>query len=273
MALSVATVITQTRNLLADNQNFVTSIPGQLSPGSWSPDQFLDAVNFAVKDYLRKKKLSYTVVRCPSLSGSTGTVPYDYVMVPGPDIGVERVYWQSSGTATENGVMLYASDRQSEEWRDPNWETQTALAPNRWIPWAGSQIRLAPIAMSSGSPPLNCSIGYLEAPGVITEYTDVVVDGIVAGNTYSIVSVGTPSSAWTTVGAPSATVGTIFRATGTSTGTGMAIPMIDNRVEEAQQEYIKYAAAYYLLVMRGDRFEVELAERYMMTFNQLIGVL
>jgi hypothetical protein len=273
MSLSLVEVVIQTRNLLADNQNFVTTIPGQLSPGAWDETQFIDAVNFAVKDFLRKKKGSYTVVKLPPQGDWSGTpLPYDFVNIPSDYLGVERMYWNKDATPITNGSMLFESDRTEEEWRNPDWEAQTATAPNRWLKWDSNLIRLVPIALSDGSPPLNCSIGYLQTPVPLTSEVPIIIDDIVVGKTYSVISEGTPADAWEDVGALSSDPGTLFVATGTSTGTGTALEMIDRRVNDAQQEYLKYSAAYYLLMMRGDRFEVELAEKYMLTFNQLIGV-
>ena len=46
---------------------------------------------------------------------------------------------------------------------------------------------------------------------------------------------------------------------------------VDERIPYKDQEFLKYAAAYYLLNMRTDKQFTEMAEYFMQTFHKLIG--
>lgn len=70
----------------------------------------------------------------------------------------------------------------------------------------------------------------------------------------------------TTYSASTATIGYIQRPTimsGTAT--------VDPRIPESHNEFLKYAAAAYLLHLDGDNQSIPLADKLMETFNQLIG--
>lgn len=54
----------------------------------------------------------------------------------------------------------------------------------------------------------------------------------------------------------------------TSTG---ATATVDARIPPTHNEYLKYAAAYFLLNMRGERQFVDLADKFMAEFRKLIG--
>ena len=47
--------------------------------------------------------------------------------------------------------------------------------------------------------------------------------------------------------------------------------VVDSRIPPKDQEYLKYAAAYYLLNMRTDKQFTDMAEYFMQTFHKLIG--
>lgn len=46
---------------------------------------------------------------------------------------------------------------------------------------------------------------------------------------------------------------------------------VDTRIPPTHNEYLKYAAAYYLLNMKGERQYVELGDKLMSEFHKLIG--
>jgi hypothetical protein len=50
-----------------------------------------------------------------------------------------------------------------------------------------------------------------------------------------------------------------------------ATATVDPRIPPAHNEFLKYAAAYYLLSMRGDRQYVELADKFLDEFHKRIG--
>ena len=47
---------------------------------------------------------------------------------------------------------------------------------------------------------------------------------------------------------------------------------VDGRIRYSHQEYLKYAAAYYLLMMRTDKQFTDMGEYFMAQFMKLIGV-
>ena len=50
-----------------------------------------------------------------------------------------------------------------------------------------------------------------------------------------------------------------------------AADTVDERIPYKDQEFLKYAAAYYLLNMRTDKQFTDMAEYFMQTFHKLIG--
>lgn len=50
-----------------------------------------------------------------------------------------------------------------------------------------------------------------------------------------------------------------------------AADTVDARIPIKDQEFLKYAAAYYLLNMRTDKQFTDMAEYFMQTFHKLIG--
>jgi len=46
---------------------------------------------------------------------------------------------------------------------------------------------------------------------------------------------------------------------------------VDNRIPDGHAEYLKYAAAAYLLLLDGDNQNIQLADSMISKFNQLIG--
>jgi len=53
-------------------------------------------------------------------------------------------------------------------------------------------------------------------------------------------------------------------------GTGYAYDMVDPRVPITHQRFLKYAAAYWLLLIDGDMQNFQAAGAFMQQFNELI---
>lgn len=117
-----------------------------------------------------------------------------------------------------------------------------------------------------------CTIEYVQHPTHCSTNALVGIDSLVTGSTYTIS--GSGATGFTTVGAADDLSGTIFKASGPNgaTGaTGFAYETVDQRIPAEHHEYLKYAAAYYLLRMFNDQQNVALADKYLADFNNLIG--
>lgn len=79
-------IITLTRNLLNDNVNYQTSSPGIESAQSFDPVMYLEAVNWACKQYAVRTMATYTEV---SSASSTITAMLD---VPLNNLQISRVW-------------------------------------------------------------------------------------------------------------------------------------------------------------------------------------
>lgn len=118
----------------------------------------------------------------------------------------------------------------------------------------------------------SCAIEYVQRPTPCSTSDAVFIGSLVTGSTYTIT--GSGASGFTVVGADDDLNGTVFVATGLNgaTGaTGYAYETIDERIPLEHHIYLQYAAASYLIRMFGDRQSIELADKYLSDFNQLIG--
>lgn len=114
-------------------------------------------------------------------------------------------------------------------------------------------------------------IEYVQSATPISTTGSVDSAALVTGTTYEITAVGGTGIDWTTIGAAASTTGTTFVTTGSTTAGGSAVELIDERIPEKYQEYLKYAAANYLLRMQNDQESIAKADKYLADFNALIG--
>lgn len=80
--MQASDLITLTRNLLNDNVNYTTSSPGIESAQSFSPEMYLEACNWACKQYAIKTSATYTEVSATAATAtSLLTIPLDNLNV------------------------------------------------------------------------------------------------------------------------------------------------------------------------------------------------
>lgn len=116
-----------------------------------------------------------------------------------------------------------------------------------------------------------CTIEYVQSPTPVSTTGNVDTAALVVGTSYEITALGGTGIDWTTVGATGSITGATFVATGSTTAGGTAVEILDVRIPEKYQEYLKYAAANYLLRMKNDEESIAKADKFLTDYNALIG--
>lgn len=187
---------------LANLRYWTQYLVGDPQTNSFSSQHYIDAANFAIKQYCHKTGVSYT-------ESSVSVDASGLVVIPVSYMKINRVLY---GT-----TELVESDFKFESMASPTWQTTTsASGPKRWVLWSGAKIKLTPILATW---PGTCTVGFTDAPTSLAVDTDT----------------------------------------------------IDARIPPAHNEYLKYAAATWLLNLDGDTNDVDTATQFMNIFNQLIG--
>ena len=221
---------------------------------TYSLQMYTDAINFACKDYAAKTGATYVESAVTPDASGVCLLPSDYIRA-------QRVLY--------GGTELIESTFSFEDAKSNTWQTYTQSAatfpPRRWVHWSGSKIKLTPIPTGTASATI---IGFVQKPADISEAT-AAASALVSGKSYYISSAGTTT--FTAVGATSNATGTQFVASGTASGTGVVADVIDLRIPDAHNEFLKYAAAFWLLQLDGDGENLQKADSLMTKFNSLIG--
>jgi len=248
------------RALLRDNINFVPSSAYEVAGNTWNEEMVIDSINYAVKEYCTHTSSTYTEVTATLSSGSAPnsfTLPFD-------SIQPVRVFSLTNGN-------LHKTTKMMEALKNPFWEVQTGPAAKYWYVVDGRTVGIIPNLVADD--PL--TIGYIQNPWPVSS-TESFSAGDYAhlnvGQWYEIFSVG--DTDFTTMGAPNNNVGTQFKLVtqevSPPTNDGQLIEIIDPRIIPMHQEYLKYAAAYYLLNMAGDHQSIALADKFLTTFTEFI---
>jgi hypothetical protein len=151
---TAAELITLTRNLLNDNVNYEASSPGIESAQSFSATMYLDAVNFACKQYALKTNATYVEA---AITAATVT---STLAVPTDILNPIRV--------TASNKVLVPSSYEFESLKNPQWSSitvsSTVTRADRWIRQDNSNIRLIPAEYNVAS----YKLCYTQMPTVMT---------------------------------------------------------------------------------------------------------
>ena len=245
--------------LLSQIRYWTQYLVGDPQLSTYSLQMYTDATDFAMKDYAAKTGATYSETASIPDSGGFIALPLDYIRPI-------RVYYSVGGTTQ---TELIESTFSFEDLKSNVWQnlTQTAATfpPRRWAQWSGAKIRLTPIPTSTA---YLATIGYVQKPASISE-TPTTAGSFVYGKSYQIATIG--GTDFTLVGATASTIGVNFIATGVGTGAGTVMDVVDLRIPESHNEYLKYAAASWLLQLDGDGQDLKTADGHMQKFNSLIG--
>jgi hypothetical protein len=268
------TVVTDIRNMLGDNINYEATAEEEAG-NTWSTQLVLDAINYAVKDYCKKTKCSRVEKSVTLEIASPPYVPSipNELRVPSDSLEVMGVYCPTeiSGITTiPSGGFLLKTSKELEQMRNEFWEYTVGTKPNRWYMWDSRTIRLLPNVNTSNYAQNSFKVHHLQAPMAGTTIENISVGVINVGQWYQIITTGTTD--FSTIGAVDSNVGTQFMATATGSGTGQVKEVVDPRIIIQHQEYLKYCAAAFLLLMNNDRQSFEMSEKYTQLFNSFIGV-
>ena len=227
---------------------------GDPQMSTYSLQMYADAINFACKDYAMKTGATY-------LESSVTPDANGFCLLPSDYIRCQRVLY--------GGTELVESTFSFEDAKSNTWQTYTQSAatfpPRRWVPWSGAKIKLTPIPTGTASATI---IGFVQTPSALSEAT-AAASAMITGKSYYIVDPG--STSFTAVGATSNATSVQFVATGTAGGTGIVADVIDLRIPDSHNEFLKYAAAAWLFQLDGDGQDFQAADAHMAKFNQLIG--
>lgn len=184
---------------------------------SWSDDQIIAAINFAIQHYCKVTNVTYLEATAALNSNGIFSIPTDY-------IAILRVGYAGQGATYK---WLLNSSSREETMKNPDWENTTVTAPSepkRWVMFSGNQIKLTPKLSNWSSGTWNAAIGYIQEP---TNFT-----------------------------------------TAQLTTNPNAVP--DARIPNNHHRHLKYAAAYWLLMVDGDHQDLQNANNMMQQFLELI---
>ena len=135
---------------LAQLRYLTQYLVGDPQTSTYSTTMYLDAINFAVKDYAKKTGATYAESTATPDANGFAVIPTSYIRLL-------RVLY--------SGSQLVESTFSFESMKDPAWQT-TVGTPRRWILWSGAKVKISPIP----AVPTSATIGYVEDP------TDLVLD-------------------------------------------------------------------------------------------------
>ena len=211
MAISAQTITT----LWNDTRYQVGDAPAVSN--SWSDDQIIAAINFAIQHYCKVTNVTYLESTIALSSNGIFAAPTDYITIL-------RVGYAGQGSTYK---WLLNSSSREETMKNPDWENTTVTAPSepkRWVMFSGNQIKLTPKLSNWSSGVWNAAIGYIQEP---TNFT-----------------------------------------TSQLTANPNAVP--DARIPINHHRHLKYAAAYWLLMVDGDHQDLQNANHMMQQFLELI---
>ena len=213
MSLNLATIMMDVRVLIGDYVNFQPEEAGQVSGVTFTDQTIIDSINFAIKQYCKLKKATYTEATVPIKSYFTEMT--GAIQVPSDFIEIVRVIY--------NGQVLNPSTYSFEALKNPFFtsninSTESPYIPLRWFMADNITLVLTPFLLTWI--PNSAVIGYIQMPISLVNGTDIV----------------------------------------------------DPRILTQDQEYLKYAASSFLMLIQEDSESVQKAEVYDKLFKKFIGV-
>lgn len=269
MVAIVSTLVPQTLESLRTDLRLLVGDSESLST-SYSDSTMNQALNFAVQHYLFVTGKSY-IQNSVALTSGEATLPSAYIQVG-------RV-----GHGSPNKWLLQTTVVEETN-KNPLWESVTGT-PKRWMMFDGKTVRVTPIP-SNGT----VTLGYVEEPTPMSDKRTIsgitkATSGVVTSNNHgfsvgrkvqfgSITTMTELNNKIATITATTTNTFTIDIDTTSYTafgsGTGYAYDMVDPRVPITHQRFLKYAAAYWLLLIDGDMQNFQAAGAFMQQFNELI---
>jgi len=251
--LTCVSLVQKIRYMINDLVDYNVDSNDLVDGNRFNNSTVIDAINFAVRFYCKNTNASYTTTTAAISSAGIVSAPSDY-------LEIIRVL--------ADGRLLTKTNYEWESIRDEDWEVLTGDVRS-WLFEDSRNLKLTPIETAWATPTVNATIGYLQAPKNLTTISAVTAGSFVSGNWYQIVSTG--DTDFTLIGAADSTVGTQFLSTGVGSGTGTAYEVVDARVIEQDQEYLKYAATSFLHSIEESADSVARADAMISIFKQLIG--
>lgn len=269
MTTIVSTLTPQTLESLRTDLRLIVGDNESLST-SYSDSTMNQALNFSVQHYLLVTGRSY-VQNTLTLTSGEATLPSAYIQVG-------RV-----GHGSPNSWLLQSSVTEETN-KNPLWESLVGN-PKRWVMFDGQTIRVTPVP-SNGT----LVLGYVEEPTAMADKRTITAitqasSGVVTSANHNF-SVGrkvqfggitTMTQLNNQIGTITATTTNTFTVdinttsyTAFGSGTGYAYDMVDPRVPITHQRFLKYAAAYWLLLIDGDTQSFQGAAAFMQQFMELI---
>ena len=139
---------------LAQLRYLTQYLVGDPQTSTYSVEMYLDAINFAIKDYAKKTGATYIESTATPDANGLCVIPTAYLRIL-------RVLY--------SGSQLVESTFNFESMKDPAWQTLIG-APKRWILWSGAKVKLTPHLVS----PTDATLGYVEDPTDLVDDTDIV---------------------------------------------------------------------------------------------------
>ena len=251
-SLTARKLVEDIRVMVDDIVDYNVASNDLIDGNTYSTQMVLDSINYAIKEYCKRSNASFTFTT--SVIPATGLIPTpsDYLEVKQVSIG---------------GKFLEKSSWAFESMKDYDWDSETGTEARRWLLQDYLTIKMVPIVSDWSLGLTSARVGYLQAPKSVTTINTVTAGSFTTDKWYQIVSVGDTS--FTGIGASANTVGIQFKATGVGSGTGTAYEIVDPRVIETHQDFLKYAAAYFLFTFNGTPDFVNKADKYISIFRAL----
>lgn len=139
---------------LAQLRYLTQYLVGDPQQSTYSATMYLDAINYAIKDYAKKTGATYAESTATPDANGFAVIPTSYLRLL-------RVLYA--------GSQLVESTFSFESMKDPAWQV-TAGTPKRWVLWSGAKVKLTPIA----AVPTAATIGYVEDPTDLTTDAETV---------------------------------------------------------------------------------------------------
>lgn len=252
---------TDLRLLLGDNASLSVSFSDNVLNG---------ALNFAVQHYLKLTGKSYVENTATLVSGEA-TLPSSYIQVSRVGYGSPNSWLLNSSVAEETN-------------KNPAWESLVGT-PKRWLMFDGQTVRLTPIPTSG-----TAVIGYVAEPTPMSNKRTITAISVAASAVVTSANHGfslgrkVKFDGITTMTELNGQVGTITAVTTNTftvninsstytafgSGTGYAYDLVDPRVPITHQRFLKYASAYWALLIDGDTQDANVAGLFMTQFLELI---
>ena len=269
MTTIVSTLTPQTLESLRTDLRLIVGDNESLST-SYSDSTMNQALNFSVQHYLLVTGRSY-IQNTLTLTSGEATLPSAYIQVG-------RV-----GHGSPNSWLLQSSVTEETN-KNPLWESLVGN-PKRWVMFDGQTVRVTPVP-SNGT----LVLGYVEEPTAMADKRTITAitlasSGVVTSANHNF-SVGrkvqfggitTMTQLNNQIGTITATTTNTFTVdinttsyTAFGSGTGYAYDLVDPRVPITHQRFLKYAAAYWLLLIDGDTQSFQGAAVFMQQFMESI---